>query len=1159
MPSAREKLQAIRAGRSSSAHEKLAAIRATRDAQTIEIDGKKVLGGYNRDTGEIRLPPNADQMTVDHEQSHKVWFGGSLPKAAQDEWQKLAARSHSAYEVLAQSRYYDADPAFNTPGTLAAARADLLPGYRDQAVHARDENRDIDSLGVESFAEAYAVYRKDPRQLPEYARTFFDKPQPDVRGRAREKLAALRARTPLLEQLDLSEERQFRAWYAQQAARTGLSPDPDDPRHRYDYRAAFRAGAELDEQGHWPSQFKADDHPNRFIGGVDTKTGAPKARTPLLDEMGVTGEEVKRRAAAGQSADEIRAQVRRELTAGGTPTDEATIERITQQRALRYAPNPLYREPTHGEANLSGIVAGVTGLGEGAIQAATVPLDLAMSPGKGLAVGARFAREGVGGALDELLPATTAVTRRADKDLATSRRAVGVPDEAITDVWDATLRLGGNIAAPGPGVKVGGKLARGAARHAAEEVIGEVGPKLGGGPMRGDLVTATVNGKSFEGVVKKIVDDPNLGPVAELATQSGTRKVSLNSIEGSPAKAPAKGADSLHSGEPVPVSRPQPRGPGALTPEDALLKQIDDLPDVAFPKLKDLGPLESKGISLPDPRRAANVLDKGEDGLVRRTFIDPVEKAVHARIRETKALQDRVKAVTKGIKKGSEEDQLIRKYGERRTYPENFTPEDAAKITPQIIKADQEFRAMFDDMFARLNKSREIAGQAPIPYREDYYTRAEELGALRSLFGSLEHAPEFVLGTRYAKPNAPFFQFALPRTGTETSAGAIEGFTRYMQPALETIHYAEPIVAMRQNAKFLPPNAQRYFSDWADSLARKHELVDEWAGPVANITGALRRLTSRGLILGNIGTALLQPSSVASTISRTGRHSLSALPETFSATGKEFARKYSGVVAGRRFDPDIDPDMLGQVGHVLGYALQTLDEIIARHAFLSAFKKGTKEGKDFVSAIRYADDITAKTQNDMRREFSAPLMRSEIGGTLGQLQSFTINFYNQVRRDIPAIARDQGKMEAFKVAVTLGTSVVAINKIYKEAGLREPFDVTTGVPFAGSLKYGEPPPALQGAFGTVQAATGLVTGDKRLRQAGTERMIKGGLAMIPAGRQAQKSYQGIQAARAGGVRSKKGKWLYPVEGPMEVIRAVLFGPSGTKAATRYRERRKAVK
>lgn len=79
---------------------------------------------------------------------------------------------------------------------------------------------------------------------------------------------------PIEESTSPSED--FNTWYARWAEKTGINPDPMDSRHKYDYRAAYKAGVEptiSDEDGqyHWPSEFKADDHPNRFVNGVDTK------------------------------------------------------------------------------------------------------------------------------------------------------------------------------------------------------------------------------------------------------------------------------------------------------------------------------------------------------------------------------------------------------------------------------------------------------------------------------------------------------------------------------------------------------------------------------------------------------------------------------------------------------------------------------------------------------------------------------------------------------------------------------------------------------------------------------------------------------------------------------------------------------------------------
>ncbi|MEE9365875.1 MAG: hypothetical protein V3W44_04225 [Dehalococcoidales bacterium] len=85
------------------------------------------------------------------------------------------------------------------------------------------------------------------------------------------------------------DESAFQEWYAKWAKKTGIDPDPDDPRHKYDYRAAFRAGVEPsisseDNKYHWPSQFKDPDHPNRFVGGIDTISGKQVTVISTQDE-----------------------------------------------------------------------------------------------------------------------------------------------------------------------------------------------------------------------------------------------------------------------------------------------------------------------------------------------------------------------------------------------------------------------------------------------------------------------------------------------------------------------------------------------------------------------------------------------------------------------------------------------------------------------------------------------------------------------------------------------------------------------------------------------------------------------------------------------------------------------------------------------------------
>ena len=69
------------------------------------------------------------------------------------------------------------------------------------------------------------------------------------------------------------DEDAFQAWYAKYANKLDLSPNPDDVEHYYDWRAAYKAGATPDKEGHWPSKYKREGHPRLILDGVNTKTG----------------------------------------------------------------------------------------------------------------------------------------------------------------------------------------------------------------------------------------------------------------------------------------------------------------------------------------------------------------------------------------------------------------------------------------------------------------------------------------------------------------------------------------------------------------------------------------------------------------------------------------------------------------------------------------------------------------------------------------------------------------------------------------------------------------------------------------------------------------------------------------------------------------------
>ena len=74
-----------------------------------------------------------------------------------------------------------------------------------------------------------------------------------------------------------SKEEKFRDWYGDVSSTLDIDPDPYAKEHYYNYPAfydAVQSGEAVSPDkpgGHWSSQFKADDHPRRFL--LDPETG----------------------------------------------------------------------------------------------------------------------------------------------------------------------------------------------------------------------------------------------------------------------------------------------------------------------------------------------------------------------------------------------------------------------------------------------------------------------------------------------------------------------------------------------------------------------------------------------------------------------------------------------------------------------------------------------------------------------------------------------------------------------------------------------------------------------------------------------------------------------------------------------------------------------
>jgi GGDEF domain-containing protein len=157
-----------------------------------------------------------------------------------------------------------------------------------------------------------------------------------------------------------------------------------------------------------------------------------RVQTRLLDSLGLTSEEVKRRAAAG--------------------------EPIVQSGL---------RPPTEAQESFSAGVKTLGGMVEGTLQAAALPFDIPITASK-------FLR----GDRSEKFPIAGAITGGTDRAIRAINSAVGIDDGVALSGAGDVARFGANVLAPGPEVAAAMRPARGRTAAAPTARIAQEAPKL---------------------------------------------------------------------------------------------------------------------------------------------------------------------------------------------------------------------------------------------------------------------------------------------------------------------------------------------------------------------------------------------------------------------------------------------------------------------------------------------------------------------------------------------------------------------------------------------------------------------------------------------------------------------------------------------------------
>jgi hypothetical protein len=386
------------------------------------------------------------------------------------------------------------------------------------------------------------------------------------------------------------------------------------------------------------------------------------------------------------------------------------------------------------------------------------------------------------------------------------------------------------------------------------------------------------------------------------------------------------------------------------------------------------------------------------------------------------------------------------------------------KLTPKESHMYQYMRGKLEGLYNELQQARMAAGLKPFPKVDNYFTFFRTIeGELQAGRDIIHIDPKKVLGSKLRTEKTPF-RFAKSRILDDygpLELDAIGVFERYTQSAVRHIEMTPQIAKMRQllDGKFINkfsleaenPDAYRQLNNWVNFVSG----VDVHILPQA-IERGLRKVNQNlgyAVLSYNLRSAAIQPTAALNTMTEIGpKFTLEGVKGLFNRQTRRFVMRNSNTLAGREHDIAITEMMQGltgktgaikrKVGQVGIYPLQALDLETAKITWWGAYQKAQKVmGYTGKKAINYADDVVVRTQASAARSDLAPIQRAALGKSIATFQTFVINNWGFLTRDVVGIGNPKiTNRVAMKKVLTYLVGATAINTLYEDAlGVRSPF------------------------------------------------------------------------------------------------------------------------
>lgn len=470
---------------------------------------------------------------------------------------------------------------------------------------------------------------------------------------------------------------------------------------------------------------------------------------------------------------------------------------------------------------------------------------------------------------------------------------------------------------------------------------------------------------------------------------------------------------------------------------------------------------------------------------------------------------------------------------------------------------------------------------------------------------------------QYVDARQPAFRFAKERLGDyEKNPSIITSFGAYTPPALQYIYQAENVARNKAFKDVLPANSKEFMRLWnTEQVAGR--VPPSFLSPQAKrILSAIKGTIGSNTILGNVATTVMQLTSFPQVFAMAGvrntfygisRRLVSYVSKQSSFWEVSRSKALRNLNIDMGLGDSLIDKMLVSIGkynalrdpaartrQAIDFGRQALmgimemaDQFTVGATYESFYRKAVSDGLLPDSAKEYADIMTGKTQANYFKEALPPFLNTTEGKTIGQFGTYTMNQWEMIRKDLGKQFADGGKSEKnarsmFKQFLMFLMVAYLIDALSEKTFGRQPYDVksltdetikgiegksnfskmvgavsntvASYIPFMGSVKFKTMPPIFEFGGDVVSALFASGATQQTAINNLSEKWLYN--ILLPyGGNQVRKTLQGTEAVTKVDIPFVKNtSKKINIQGNVDSLRAILFGPSATQASNNYYNR-----